>query len=245
MTTSLLILSENNFVFITLDKMQSNFSSFILNPKLGDLPVSLNIGESIWFIIRIILLYFGLVVLTSLLFLPILKIINLIPEHGLKLSEIPLSFKLIVFVPIYEEIIFRLPLRFTKQNIFLSFAAFHFMIFYHAINLIFLISLSVIIALIPTFKLINDAFYSKLELIWRNYFPYLYYGLALSFGMIHLANFENLKLVHFFLFPLIVSNQIIMGLLFGYVRVTIKYGFIYCVLLHFFINLPLILVSHL
>jgi|GEM_PF-1422143 len=225
--------------------MLKELSYFLMHPKLNELPISLSLNKCILLIFKMIVLYFGLAILTSLLFLPILKLLNLLPDMGLSLSKIPLSFKLIFFVPIYEEIIFRLPLKFSKQNLFLSLAALQFMLFYHSYNIIILSGISLIIAIIPYFRLIPDTFYIKTGLIWNKFFPLLYYGLAISFGLIHMTNFPNLRMVHYLLFPLIVSNQIIMGLMFGYVRVTYKNGFFYGVLLHFFINLPLIWLTHL
>jgi membrane protease YdiL (CAAX protease family) len=225
--------------------MSRYFSSFILCPKVNEQPISLSINESIRLIISVILYYFGVVILTSLIFLPILKLLNLLPEHNLRLSEIPLSFKLIVFVPIFEEVIFRLPLKFTKQNLFLSLSGLQFLLFYHNFNLTILVGISFAIFIVPYLRLIPNTLYSKMEYLWQKYFPFLYYGLALSFGLLHLTNFVNLKLAHFLLFPLFVSNQIVMGLMIGYVRVTYKKGFIFSILIHFFINLPLILISRL
>lgn len=225
--------------------MLKDFYFFLTHPKFNDPPISLSLKKSILLTAKMILLYFGLMILTSLLFIPILKNLNLLPEKGLRLSQIPLSFKLIFFVPIYEEIIFRLPLKFSKQNLFLSLAALQFMFFYHIYSLFILIIISLTIALIPYMRLIPVTFYSRLGLIWKKYFPLFYYGLAVSFGLIHMTNFHNLRIAHYLLFPLIVSNQIIMGLIFGYVRVTFKNGFIYSVLLHFLINLPLIWIAHL
>jgi len=225
--------------------MLKELSYFLAHPRLNDLPISLSLNKSILLIFKMIILYFGLAILTSLLFIPILKLLNLLPDTGLSLSKIPLSFKLIFFVPIYEEVIFRLPLKFSKQNLFLSLAALHFMLFYHSYSIIILSAISLIIASIPYFRLVPVEVYSKMGLIWNKFFPLLYYGLAISFGLIHMTNFPNLRMIHYLLFPLIVSNQIIMGLMFGYVRVTYKNGFFYSVLLHFFINLPLIWLTHL
>jgi len=100
------------------------------------------------------------------------------------------------------------------------------------------------IALIPNLRIIPETFFSRLELIWTKYFPFIFYSLAIGFGLVHLSNFANLRLAHYLLFPLIVGNQILMGLIFGYVRVTFKNGFIYGVLLHFLINLPLLWLAH-
>lgn len=225
--------------------MLKDFYLFLAHPKFNDSPISLSFNKSILLIIKMILLYFGLAILTMALFLPILKYLDLFPGKGLRLSQIPISLKLIFFVPIIEETIFRLPLKFSKQNLFLSLAALHFILYYHTYSLFILIVISFTIASIPYMRLIPDAFYSRLGLIWKNYFPFVYYGLAICFGLVHLSNFINLKMAHYLLFPLIVSNQIIMGLIFGYVRSTFKYGFIYGILLHCFINLPLIWLAHL
>lgn len=225
--------------------MLRDFYSFLTHPRINDLPISLNLNESILLITKMILLYFGLVILTSLMFMPILKLLNLFPEKSFRLSQIPLSFKLIFFVPVIEEVIFRLPLKFSKQNLFLSLAALHFTLFYHTYSLFVLIIISLTIALIPYMRMIPETFYSRLGLIWKNYFPFVYYGLAISFGLVHLSNFQNLRIAHYLVFPLIVSNQIIMGLIFGYVRVTFRNGFIFSVLLHFLINLPFFWIAHL
>lgn len=224
--------------------MQGNSSYFLFNPKINNFPISLSLNKAIMLILKFILWYFGIVILTSIIFLPILKFLNLLPQISIKLSELPLSFKLLVFVPIYEEIIFRLPLKFSKQNLFLSLASLNFMTFYHTFGITILISISIIIAFIPYLQIIPEFYYEQLDYIWKKYFPIIYYGLAIIFGFIHLYNFNNLVFVQFLLFPLLVSNQIIMGLIFGYVRVTYRNGFIYCVLLHFFINLPLIIAAH-
>ena len=225
--------------------MLRDFYFFFINPQVGEFPIYLNLNKSILLITKMILFYYGLALLTMALFLPILKYLDLFPQKGLRLSQIPLSFKLIFFIPIIEETVFRLSLKFSKQNIFLSLAALQFILLYHTYSLFVLIIISLTTALIPYMRLIPETFYSRLGLIWKNYFPLVYYGLAICFGLVHLSNFQNLRIAHYLLFPLIVSNQIIMGLIFGYVRVTFKNGFIYSILLHFLINLPFFWIAHL
>ncbi len=225
--------------------MLKQFFTFLLYPNLSTEPRSLNVHGLFVLLGRFLLAYFGLAILSSLIFFPILRMMDLLPESKIATSEIPLSFKLIVFVPIYEEAIFRLPLRFTKRNLAISLAALFFLVFYHVFELYTLIAIAAFIALIPSFIVIPASAILKAGTVWRRYFPVLYYGLALSFGILHLFNFENLRLAHFFVFPLIVFNQIIMGLMLGYIRVEYKYGFIYGIILHFLINLPLILLYHL
>jgi len=224
--------------------MLKDLFSFLVRPRINDVPISLDLNQSVMLVTKMILFYFGLAILTMALFHSILKYLDLFPKTGLRLTEIPLSFKLVFFIPILEETVFRLSLKFSKQNLFLSLAALHFTLFYHSYSLFILIIISLTIALIPYMRLIPVAFYTRLGLIWKKYFPLIYYGLAICFGLVHLSNFQNLRIVHYLVFPLIVSNQIIMGLIFGYVRVTFKNGFIYSVLLHFLINLPLIWIAH-
>jgi len=225
--------------------MLKDLFSFLVHPRINDQTISLDLNQSVMLVMKMIILYLGLAILTSLLFLPILRNLDLLPERSLILSKIPISFKIVFFVPVFEEIIFRLSLRFSKYNLFLSLATLHFTLFYHTYSLLVLSVITFTIALIPNLRMIPETFFSKLELIWTKYFPFVFYSLAISFGLVHLSNFANLRLVHYLLFPLIVGNQILMGLIFGYVRVTFKNGFIYGVLLHFLINLPLIWIAHL
>ena len=225
--------------------MLKDLYSFLIHPRINELPTALNFNQSVLLVTRMLLFYFGTAIVTMALFHPILKSLDLLPEMSLILSKVPVSFKLIFFVPVFEEIIFRLSLKFSKYNLFLSLATLFFILFYHTYSLIVLSVISFVIALIPNLGMIPEIFYSRLELIWEKYFPFIFYSLAISFGLVHLSNFVNLRMAHYLVFPLIVSNQIIMGLIFGYVRVTFKNGFIYSVLLHFLINLPLIWLTHL
>ena len=147
--------------------MLDDLSFFLAHPKLNDICKSLSFKKSILLIIMMIVLYFGFAILTSILFLPILKFLNLFPEKGIRLSQMPLSFRLIFFVPIFEEMTFRLPLIFSKHYLFLSLAALQFTLFYHVYGLIVLSIISIIIALIPYSRLIPEASYFQLGLICR------------------------------------------------------------------------------
>ena len=219
--------------------------SFFSKPRINESPKSLSIFNASVLITKFLLFYFSFALFSSLTFFPILKLINLFPEPSLTLSNIPLSFTLVAFVPFYEEVIFRLPLKFSKHNLFLAFATLVFALILHKFNIFVVIVITVTVILIPDFGIIPDFIFSKMELFWRNHFIFIFYGFALSFGMLHLSNFNNLKLGHYLAFPLIVSNQIVLGLFSGYLRVTFKNGFIYSVIFHFLINLPLFLISRL
>lgn len=72
-------------------------------------------------------------------------------------------------------------------------------------------------------------FRGPLTLFSKKFFKIGFYTLAILFGYIHLFNFEiTTKII--LLSPLFVAPQIIIGLVFGYVRVRL--GLLYAMLLH-------------
>lgn len=73
-------------------------------------------------------------------------------------------------------------------------------------------------------------------------FKWFYYLSALIFGLVHIFNFENWRLILPF-FWIVTSAQIFLGLVCGYIRVT--YGLRYAILLHALYNLVLINLSQL
>jgi len=71
-------------------------------------------------------------------------------------------------------------------------------------------------------------------------FKIAFYGLTLLFGFIHIFNYElTLKILIFS--PILVSPQIILGCLLGFLRV--KLGLVYAILLHALFNATLIIPS--
>ncbi len=64
-------------------------------------------------------------------------------------------------------------------------------------------------------------------------FKYLFYGFAIVFGFIHIANYEISSTI-LLLSPLLISPQIALGLILGYTRV--KLGLLYAILLHMVFN---------
>ena len=72
-------------------------------------------------------------------------------------------------------------------------------------------------------------FRGPLTLFNKKYFKIAFYSLALLFGYVHLFNFEITTKVLLFS-PLLVLPQIVLGLVFGYIRV--RFGLLYSMLLH-------------
>lgn len=64
-------------------------------------------------------------------------------------------------------------------------------------------------------------------------FKYIFYGIALLFGFVHISNYELSTTILIFS-PLLISPQIVAGLILGYTRV--KLGLHYSIVLHMVFN---------
>ena len=130
-----------------------------------------------------------------------------------------------VIIPLIEEIIFRLPLNLKKSSNFLT----HFLDLTKKED-VFKIIITVII-FFTLFLLLNQ---KKLDNLRKNHFRFVFYFIAISFGLIHIINFHNINYFLILLYPFFVLPQFFMGILIGNIR--IKYGFIWGWALHCLIN---------
>ena len=71
-------------------------------------------------------------------------------------------------------------------------------------------------------------------------FRFAFYALALIFGYIHLSNYEIDTQILLFS-PILVAPQILLGLIFGYIRV--RFGFIWAIAMHSFYNGTLVIIA--
>lgn len=74
--------------------------------------------------------------------------------------------------------------------------------------------------------------------LWKVIFPFILYLSSISFGLIHLANYENYHDI-IWLAPLITFPQLFLGVVLGYTR--IKYGFKWGFFLHMVHNALIII----
>jgi hypothetical protein len=164
-----------------------------------------------------------------------LKHYNLFPSQtDMKFDSITIL-KGILILPVIEELIFRLPLRFSRLNVALAFSMIIFLIFN---KLFFYVALSVSAALF----IINYLFLKKDSLVFRfvedqikRHFIFLFYLQGLIFGFLHLSNY-NLDSSRFYLFPLFIMSFILSGFYFGYLRVRYNYGVFVCAGVHILNN---------
>jgi len=129
----------------------------------------------------------------------------------------------VVILPLIEELIFRLYLRF-KQN--------------------YLARLIILLASV-TGKQNKIKIETNLTTFWQNKFRSIFYLSALIFGFYHLVNYEYSNTI-LLLSPILIAPQIVMGLFLGYLRV--KYGLILGYFMHglhnaIFLMIPIIFMS--
>ncbi|CAM4282090.1 type II CAAX prenyl endopeptidase Rce1 family protein [Gillisia hiemivivida] len=135
----------------------------------------------------------------------IIKLIQELPIWGF-------MFLIVIIVPIIEEIIFRLYLRF-KDNLPIQF-------------LILLASI--------TGNKNKERTQNFLLNKWKKFYKGIFYSSALVFAFVHITNYEYSRTLMFFI-PLLLMPQFIVGLLIGYLR--LRYGLKWGIYLHSLHNL--------
>ncbi len=131
-------------------------------------------------------------------------------------------FAYIVAVPLLEEIIFRLYLRY-KTNYLLRF----FILLFYVAG-----------------KENKEHTEKRIKKIWYKQYVYIFYFSAVLFGFVHVFNFDfDFKML--LLFPILTAPQIFAGIFMGYLRV--RYNLIWGYFLHAIHNLisllPFLLMS--
>lgn len=165
-------------------------------------------------------------------------------------DDINLSFNFIFlscfFLPLIEEIVFRLSLVFSRCNLSLTIAGISFIIVnnflkvqalfteenYYSTRIIVSIFLSMLIGIL--FYFASKKYEVTFAYFFKNNFRIIYYLSALIFAILHISNFE-INLHYFLIYPLMILPSIFFGLAVGFVRV--KYGFFYSVFIHVINNM--------
>ena len=121
----------------------------------------------------------------------------------------------VVMAPLFEELIFRLPLRWERAYIFKIFL------------------LPVRLGGKETYQMVLQQVHGW----WQRHYSYVFYFTVVAFGLIHLVNFRTqLPFWKLLLWgPFLVLPQLILGAMLGFIR--LKLGFWWSVLLHAVHNL--------
>lgn len=149
----------------------------------------------------------------------------------------------IVFIPVFEEIAFRLPLKLSKWNISLSLYVITFFVcsYFYKIdpininNFLYQRLLISFVVFLLAFAFLNNkyVFEAVYSFITQNY-KLFFYTLLLLFTLRHIDNYQ-LNLITFLFLPILLLPQFISGFFIAYTR--LKINFISAIIFHFLINL--------
>ncbi|ASO05645.1 hypothetical protein [Arenibacter algicola] len=166
----------------------------------------------------------------------------------------PLAYLMVggLILPLYEEVCFRLSLRFKPLYVALTFATLTYYILTKAIyktNLSLVdetfysrIGLSIGFGVIAFILIYRKKIHQKLTVLWENNIRWIYYLSCVLFAWLHIFNFE-LNLTNILLLPILTLPQLFSATIAGYTRLS--FGFRYPLFVHMGTNLLFISLSFL
>jgi hypothetical protein len=218
-----------NFIF-------KDFFSFLIKPERNNVKITLS---------QKIIIFLFLYILLILKIFALIKIGE--PNVHFKNPNLFNTFntKIIwaVFIaPVVEEIVYRLPLKFSINSFFFTLS---YLIFFYCTKIFsfafetyytYIFNYLIILMLFFVFKFIfrNRKIKIGLYLFWKKYFVIIFYSLSFLFAFSHIFNYDSnfldiLKAAHIIILPRFIS-----AIIFGYIRLRINlFG---SVLMHSMIN---------
>jgi Type II CAAX prenyl endopeptidase Rce1-like len=146
----------------------------------------------------------------------------------------------IVFGPLFEELLCRLSLKLERSSVAISmgFLSYFFLgghvTRFNPEDLTTYIRLSISIIVIFSF---HKFFPMKwIEIIKVKYYAPFFYFMAILFALLHIGNYSPYNRDVLLFYPIFILPQLTMGLCIGYARV--KYGFVAGWAVHAMINVP-------
>src|SRR5690606_34309344 len=114
------------------------------------------------------------------------------------------------------------PLRYTRMRLFVAFLAIVFFVLPTLLEMVYISTLlSVLIWMaaltLAIWVVLSDINSWRMRRLWERHFGKVFYTFAVVFALVHLANYENLRLPAA-LIPLLVVPQFIGALFWGYMR---------------------------
>ncbi len=195
---------------------------------------ALSVKKSVSFIVKSL----GLYVLFTLLYIFIVGIMQF--GFNLKITDFGSSSKsilnIVLVAPVFEELIFRLPLRKFFKYIFVSFGLLTYALAKDYLPLTLAIALGFVVVFVPYAARFNREIEVRVNSFVYRHYGYLFYFLAFSFGLLHLLNTETFTTDMYLPAFVYVLNPICVGMFFAFVRVKYKNGIFYAIILHAITN---------
>jgi hypothetical protein len=212
-----------------------DFVLFLKNPKTLD-QIEIESSKSfIKLICKSFLILFMIDILVGLAISTPLRFLKLFPpQKGIDYTLF-MILKITLFLPIIEELIFRLPLRISKSNLAISLSLILFGCLTR-LNFYLAISMSIVLFTIIILSIKNESIILiKLNSFTTKYFLQIFYFQAILFGLLHLTNYR-LDIQYFYLFPFFIISYILTGCFLGYLRIRYNYGIYLCMSTHIVVN---------
>lgn len=143
----------------------------------------------------------------------------------------------VLFAPILEELLFRLPMRYSYAAIIL-FPSLSIYLISKSLGFSFFESsaFALVVALFTSALLLKKQFVDSLKLLHEKYFSQIFYFLTLYFAFFHIKGYY-VETSNFYLLPILILPHFISGLIYGYIR--IKYLVWGSIVMHILHNLIL------
>lgn len=158
-------------------------------------------------------------------------------------SYLKIFFLMVIAAPVIEETIFRLNLIPSNKNLIIGIIAVlgHISLFYFILEKQQMLSKIILILIFAGYIFIGKLPQLRKNIDRVKQFKILFYFSSIAFGFVHIFNIGELNITALLLFPILTFPQIMMGFIFGYVRM--KYGFVYSIAVHAFNNfIPFVLI---
>lgn len=163
----------------------------------------------------------------------------LLQEFG----PIKMYFFLLLLGPIFEELNHRSWLRFSRFNVALSVSLFFYVFLSQFSGWVYEISTASLLNMAGAFAvfafvyliLSKSSYFQKVKVFWIRNYAAIFYSSAIYFGYVHLGNFGALTFEKALFSPIIVLQFVVLGIMFGYVRVRL--GLLWGIMLHIMFNM--------
>ena len=216
---------------ISFSTVFSNLLTFVKKPRLDNLPDSFKENPQ-----KVLMRLLGLDFILMFFLSGILAVAGVQEmEHEVqKLLDNPILLALmaVIFAPLVEEAVFRLPLRYAAGNLLLPLLLILLFIPSLFAPMTSGILIGVILLLGLIFYFFNQKTDGQLETqlnhSWEEKFPLIFWLFTFAFAILHLTNFSDA--IPIYLAPILILPQFALGIIIGYIR--IGWGFWYGVLFH-------------
>ncbi len=217
----------------------SEFLHFLHHPHFN--PLNREKTNMLTTSIKVYLVLLLMIILANVIKILISKLFFTVPVNEVttffeSLKDHHLQFFILVAIlaPIAEEIIFRLSLVFNPAYLAISFSLLISLIIHKLTS--FLPALISLVPLFFVFYYLAVHYKLLIDRLWNKHLGVLVYLSSLSFGLLHIGNYQFVETYQYCIIPVLIFPQLTMGFLLSFVRLYYKYGILICILVHIIMN---------